>query len=199
MVTRKNLKKKFVLISVYYKENLKYLCSNLIKHNYNIITSGSTGKKIRSMGFKCIDISRITKLKEMFDGRIKTLNPLIYASILYVRDDKNHKKQFLSLNTPEIDIVIVNFYPFETYISKSNKTIEMIDIGGPSLLRAASKNYRFVTPIMFKEDYPKLIKNIEKNNGTTDIDFRKKMACKTFRETARYDNVIAKWFNDNKK
>ena len=97
MVIRKNLKKKFALVSVYNKNKLNYLCSNLIKNNYNLISTGSTGNKIRSMGFNCIDISKITKFKEMFDGRVKTLNPLIYASLLYVRDNKNHKKQFLSL------------------------------------------------------------------------------------------------------
>ena len=163
MVIRKNLKNKYALISVYNKQKLKYLCSNLIKNNYKLISSGSTGKKIRSIGFKCVDISKITKSKEMFDGRIKTINPLIYASLLYVRNDKKHIKQFLSLNIPEIDIVIVNLYPFEDYIKKKieKKVIEMIDIGGPSLLRAASKNFKFVTPIIDVEDYEKLIKNLE--------------------------------------
>ena len=82
----------------------------------------------------------VTNFKEMFDGRIKTLNPLIYGSLLYVRDNKYHKKQFLSLKVPEIDIVVVNLYPFEKNLKKQNynDTIEMIDIGGPSLLRAAS-------------------------------------------------------------
>ena len=83
MVTRKKINRKFALISVYEKKNLKYLCTNLEKFNYNFISSGSTGKKIRSMGFKCIDVSKLTKFKEMFDGRVKTLNPLIYSSILY--------------------------------------------------------------------------------------------------------------------
>ena len=92
MVVRKNLEKKFALISVYNKNKLKYLCSNLIKYNYTFISSGSTGKKIRSMGFKCIDISKITKFKEILDGRIKTINPKIYASLLYIRENKNHQK-----------------------------------------------------------------------------------------------------------
>ena len=121
MVIRKNLKNKYALISVYNKQKLKYLCSNLIKHNYKLISSGSTGKKIRSLGFKCIDISKITKSKEMFDGRIKTINPIIYASLLYVRNDKKHIKQFLSLNIPEIDIVIVNLYPFQEIHKKKLK------------------------------------------------------------------------------
>ena len=115
MVVRKNLKKKFALISVYNKNKLKYLCSNLLKNDYDIISTGTTGNKIRSMGFKCTDISKVTKFKEMFDGRIKTLNPRIYASILYVRNNKNHNRQFLSLNVPKINIVVVNLYPFKNY------------------------------------------------------------------------------------
>ncbi len=201
MVTRENLKKKYALISVYEKDKLRYLCLNLIKNNYDLISTGSTGKRIRSMGFKCTDISKITNFKEMLDGRVKTLNPLIYASLLHIRDNRKHRRQFLGLNIPEIDIVVVNLYPFEKYNKdkKNNRIIEMIDIGGPSLLRASSKNYKFITPIISTSDYTKLINNIEKNNGKTDIIFRKKMAYKVFKETSRYDKIIAKWFNEKKK
>ena len=198
MVIRKSLKNKYALVSVYNKKNLRYLCSNLIKHNYKLISSGSTGKKIRSIGFKCIDISKVTKFKEMFDGRIKTLNPLIYASLLHIRNNKKHRNQFLSLNVPEIDIVIVNLYPFEKYYRKSaeEKIIEMIDIGGPSLLRAASKNFKYITPIIDVSDYEKLIKNLEKFDGKTNIGFRKKMASKVFKKISSYDKLIFKWFNE---
>jgi len=201
MVIRENLKQKFALISVYDKRKLKYLCSNLIKYNYKLISTGSTGDKIRSIGFKCIDISKITKFKEMFDGRVKTLNPLIYGSLLYRRDNDKHEKQFLSLNVPEINIVIVNLYPFEKYNKSkdANKIVEMIDIGGPCLLRAAGKNHKFVTPIINVEDYSQLINNIKKNNGFTDITFRKKMAYKVFKKTSEYDKIIANWLNDKKR
>ena len=198
MVFRKNLKKKFALISVYDKKKLKFLCLNLIKNNYGLISTGTTGEKIRSMGFSCIDISKITKFKEMFNGRIKTLNPLIYASLLYKRDDEKHIKTFLSLEVPNINIVVVNLYPFEKN-KKNDNAIEMIDIGGPSLLRAASKNFKFVTPIISTNDYDQLINNINKNNGETDLNFRKKMAYKVFKETSKYDNVISAWFNEIKK
>ena len=198
MVFRKNLKKKYALISVYDKNKLKYLCSNLIKHNYHLISTGSTGDKIRSMGFKSTDISTITKFKEMFDGRVKTLNPFIYASLLYLRDNKKHKNQFLKLNIPEINIIVVNLYPFENFVKskETDKALDMIDIGGPSLLRAASKNYKYITPVMSTSDYSRLIKNIEKNQGDTDINFRKKMAFKVFKETSRYDKIISKWLNE---
>tara|TARA_Y100001970_G_C14229769_1_gene857884 strand:- start:1287 stop:1886 length:600 start_codon:yes stop_codon:yes gene_type:complete len=198
MVIRKNLKRKYALISVFDKKNLNYLCRNLNKFNYSFIASGSTGKKIRSMGFPCKDISKLTKFKEMFDGRVKTLNPLIYSSLLFVRDNKLHLKQFKKLKIPEIDIVVVNLYPFEKYLKKNNDNsiIEMIDIGGPSLLRAAGKNFKYIAPIIDPIDYKKLIKNLNKNNGITDIEFRKKMAQKSYMEISKYDNSISKWLNE---
>ena len=198
MVLRKNLKQKYALISVFEKKNLKYLCSNLNKFNYSFMSSGSTGKKIRELGFRCKDISKITNFKEMFGGRVKTLNPLIYSSLLYIRDDKIHKKQFQMLNMPEIDIVVVNLYPFKKYLKKNNNNqiIEMIDIGGPSLLRAAGKNFKYITPIIDITDYKKLITNLYKNNGTTDISFRKKMALKVFKKTAEYDKIVSNWLNE---
>ena len=201
MVIRENIKKKFALISVYDKKKLKYLCVNLIKNKYSLISTGSTGDKIRSMGFKCTDISKITKFKEMLDGRIKTINPLIYASLLYVRKNEKHKKQFLSLKIPEISVVIVNLYPFEKYKNnnKIDNSIEMIDVGGPSLLRAASKNFESITSVIDTDDYKKLIKNIQKNNGSTDINFRRRMAQKVFRKTSNYDRIIEKWFNEFEK
>ena len=199
MVLRKNLKQKFALISVFEKKNLKYLCSNLNKFNYSFVSSGSTGKKIRELGFKCKDISKLTNFKEMFGGRVKTLNPLIYSSLLYIRDDKIHKKQFQLLNMPEIDIVVVNLYPFKKFLKKNNndQIIEMIDIGGPSLLRAAGKNFKYITPIIDIIDYKKLVTNLYKNNGSTDIIFRKKMANKVFKQTAQYDKIISNWLNEN--
>ncbi len=198
MVLRKNLKNKFALISVFEKKNLRYLCSSLNKFNYSFISTGSTGNKIRELGFRCKDISKLTNFKEMFGGRVKTLNPLIYSSLLYIRDDKIHKKQFQLLNMPEIDIVVVNLYPFRKYLKKNNndQIIEMIDIGGPSLLRAAGKNFKYITPIIDIMDYKKLVTNLSKNKGETDIIFRKKMALKVFKQTAQYDKIISNWLNE---
>ena len=162
------------------------------------MSSGSTGKKIRELGFRCEDISKLTNFKEMFGGRVKTLNPLIYSSLLYIRDDKIHKRQFQLLKMPEIDIVVVNLYPFKKYLKKNNndQIIEMIDIGGPSLLRAAGKNFKYITPIVDIIDYKKLVTNLIKNKGKTDIIFRKKMALKVFKITAQYDKTISNWLNE---
>ena len=201
MVITKNLKQKYALISVFDKKNLRYLCTNLNKYNYKFISTGSTGDKIRDMGFKCRDISKITKHKEMFDGRVKTINPLIYSSLLYKRENEFHKKQFLLLKVPEIDIVIVNLYPFHIYLKRKsiNDIIEMIDIGGPSLLRASGKNFKYITPIMDVKDYKKLINNLNKNNGVTDFSFRKKMAHKIYKGTSGYDKIISDWLDESQK
>ena len=200
MVARKDLEKKYALISIYNKNKLKYLCTNLNKNNYNFISTGSTGSKIRELGYKCLEVSKITGFKEMFDGRIKTINPQLFSSLLYIRDNPNHVKQFHSLKVPNIELVVVNLYPFEKYskANNKNKAIEMIDIGGPSLIRAASKNYRFITTVTDTNDYSKLITNLNKNGGETDLKFRKEMAKKTFKITSNYDRLIFDWFSNEK-
>ncbi len=200
MVNRKNLKKKYALISVYNKDKLDILCKGLASFDYGFISTESTGNAIRKFGFSCLDVSKITNFKEILDGRVKTLNPKIYGSILFLRDNYNHAKEFKSLNFPLIDIVVVNLYPFGNFYKKykRDKVVEMIDIGGPSIIRAASKNFQYVTTINETSDYSKLIRNLEKNEGETDYEFRKKMAAKTFKITSKYDRLIYNWINDYK-
>ena len=196
MVFRKDIKK-YALISVFDKKNLKYLCKNLDKQNYLFISTGSTSKEIESLGFKCVEVSKITKFKEILGGRVKTLNPKIFGSILFKRDDNIHRNEFKKLNVPKIDLVIVNLYPFNKFKKSKNqsKVIEMIDVGGPSLIRAAGKNYKYVTTITDIKDYVKLIKNLGENDGNTDINFRKQMAAKIYKTTYQYDKNIYEWFN----
>ena len=160
MVLRKDLKKKYALISVFDKSFLKELCECLDYFDYNFISTGKTGKAIESFGYKCIDVSEITEFKEILGGRVKTLHPKIYGSILFRRNKKKDNEEFYNLKSPKIDIVIINLYPFEYFSKKNNEleTIEMIDIGGPSLLRASAKNYKFMTTIGGHEDYRKLSK-----------------------------------------
>ena len=200
MVLRENLEKKYALISVYDKRNLNFLCKNLKQFNYNFISTGSTSEKIRKLGYRCIEVSKITKFKEILNGRVKTLNPKIYGSLLFVRDSKSHVKEFKKLNVPRIDIVVINLYPFEKFLLKKDhkKIIEMIDIGGPSLLRAASKNFKYITAVSSKKDYSSLIKNLKKNDGNTDLNFRKKIASKVFKLTSSYDKSIFEYLNDAK-
>ena len=189
------------LISVYDKSSLKKICSTFKMFNIGIISTGSTAKKITSLGYKCSEISNLTKFREILDGRVKTLNPQIHASILFKRDDSNHERVFKQLNFPKIDFVIVNFYPFKKTAHQlgSAKKIEMIDIGGPSMIRSASKNFASVTTICEKKYYDQLIKELIKHNGKTSLVFRKKMAERNFKITSDYDLSIFNWFRQSPK
>ena len=189
---------KNALISVSNKENLKLILHSLKKNKINIISSGGTYETIKKMGYQCKEISQYTGFKEMLDGRVKTLHPKIHSGILFKRDKKTHRKQMQKKRFEPIDLVIVNFYPFEKTIKKSSNTekiIENIDIGGPSLVRAAAKNFKSVTIITEKEDYSELIKELKKFSGRTTLDFRKKMAGKAYGLTAYYDAIVSEWFN----
>ena len=193
--------KRNALISVYDKSSLEKICSTLSKFNIGIISTGATAKKIISLGYKCKEISKFTKFKEILDGRVKTLDSKLHASILYKRNNPEHVKAFKKLNFPIIDFVIVNFYPFTKISNKAlpEKKIEMIDIGGPSMIRSASKNFTSVTTICDKKFYDPLIKELIKNKGITSLAFRKKMAEKNFKLTSDYDLSIFQWFNRTKK
>tara|TARA_B100000886_G_scaffold72905_1_gene46765 strand:- start:7024 stop:8094 length:1071 start_codon:yes stop_codon:yes gene_type:complete len=198
MGIRKNLVKiKTALISLSDKKNLDYLLKALNKNNIKIISSGGTFRKIRSMGYRCLEISEFTNFKEVLDGRVKTLHPKIHAGILNIRKNKSHQKQMKRNNYENIDLVIVNFYPFEKILNNEShkNVIENIDIGGPSMVRAAAKNYNDVTVISNKNQYEKLIKEINLNNGSTSFKFREKLAEEAFMETAYYESKIFKYFN----
>ena len=193
--------KRNALISVYDKSSLNKICSIFNNYNIGIISTGATAEKIISLGYACKEISSLTKFKEILDGRVKTLNPKIHASILYKRDNYEHEKTFKKLKFPIIDFVIVNFYPFSKISDTEipEKKIEMIDIGGPSMIRSASKNFASVTTICDKKFYNPLIKELIKNNGATSLNFRKKMAEKNFKLTSDYDLSIFKWFSGSRK
>ena len=189
---------KRALISLSNKENLKPLLNCLKKHKIKIISSGGTFKTIKKLKFDCTEISNFTNSPEILDGRVKTLHPKIHAGILSKRKNKNHQKELKKNNFENIDLVIVNFYPFEkTLESKKNHEtiIENIDIGGPTMVRAAAKNYNDVTVITSIDQYDELIKELNSNNGTTSIDFRIKMSKEAFTETSYYDSHISNYFN----
>ena len=186
------------LISVSDKKKLKELLKVLTKHNVELISSGGTYKEIRKLKFKCLEVSEYTGSPEILDGRVKTLHPKIHAGILSKRSNKSHSKELKSNNFEEIDLVIVNFYPFEKTLEQTNnhlKIIENIDVGGPTMVRAAAKNYNDVTVITSSDQYTELINEIEKNKGSTSIEFREKMSLEAFSETAYYDAVISNYFN----
>ena len=195
-----NLKKiKRAIISVSNKSDLKLILPTLKKFDVEIISSGGTFKKIKKMKYNCTEISDYTGFKEILDGRVKTLHPKIYAGILSIRKNKKHIKDLNIKNIPNIDLVVVDLYPFEEKLKKKikfQKLIEYIDIGGPSLLRSAAKNFNDVTSICNISDYLQFVSELKKYKGSTSIKFRKFMASKTFNLTAYYDSIVANWFND---
>ena len=189
---------KQALISVSDKDNLKDLLKVLTKHKINLISSGGTYKEIKKLKFKCLEVSEYTGFSEILGGRVKTLHPKIHAGILSKRNNKSHINDLKKSNFEEIDLVIVNFYPFEKTLEQTNnhlKIIENIDVGGPTMVRAAAKNYNDVTVITSSNQYKELINEIEKNKGSTSIKFREKMSLEAFSETAYYDAVISNYFN----
>ena len=192
----KKIKK--ALISVSDKKNLKDLLKILTKHGIELISSGGTYKEIRKLKFKCLEVSEYTGSPEILDGRVKTLHPKIHAGILSKRNNKSHIKDLKNNSFEEIDLVIVNFYPFEKTLEQTNnhlKIIENIDVGGPTMVRAAAKNYNDVTVITSSDQYGELIDEINMYEGSTSIQFREKMSLEAFSETAYYDAVIANYFN----
>ena len=196
------LKVKNALISVSNKENLISVLKTLKKFNINIISSGGTYLSIKKLGYKCTELSKYTGFKEMLDGRVKTLHPKIHAGILHDRKSKKHKNEMYKQNFPSIDLIIVNFYPFQKIVldtENPKQVIENIDIGGPTLVRAAAKNFENVTIITNRNDYKSLIQELDSYNGKTSLKFREFMSSKAFGLTAYYDSMIANWFNEKLK
>ncbi len=192
------MKIKFALISLYDKSQIKNILKVLKKYKIKIISSGGTYKKIKSLGYKCIEVSEYTNFPEILDGRVKTLHPKIHSGILFKRQKLSHKKVIRKLNIKSIDLVITNFYPFKKVLnqnSKHNKIIENIDIGGPTLVRSAAKNYNDVTVITKIEQYKNLIDELNLFRGSTTLKFRKEMSREAFGLTASYDSIIYNYFN----
>jgi len=189
---------KKAVISVSDKRNLKTLLNTLNKFNIEVISSGGTFKEIKRLGYNCTEISNYTNSPEILDGRVKTLHPKIHGGILNKRKNKKHLKNLKDNKIENIDLVIVNFYPFEEVLKRKlnhDKIIENIDIGGPTMVRAAAKNYYDVTVISSTKHYKELSEQLIINNGSTTLDFRKKMSQNAFSETAYYDSLIANYFN----
>ena len=204
MADKQNMSNKIkkAIISLSDKSGIKLVLNTLKKYKVNVISSGGTSKEIKKLGFKCTEVSEYTNTDEILDGRVKTLHPKLYAGILNKRENKIHKKELKKNNYDEIDLVIVNFYPFEAKLKSTknhNKLIENIDIGGPTLVRAAAKNYKYTTVLTSPHQYKEFILNLEKNKGSTSLEFRKKLSQEAFNFTAYYDSVISEYFNNENK
>lgn len=191
------MRKKRALISVFDKSGIVDFAKSLHGMGWEIISTGGTSKKLKEEGINVMDISDLTKFPECFDGRVKTLHPNVEGGILAIRDNDKHKQQMAELGIEPIDMVVCNLYPFKQTILKEGvsheEIIENIDIGGPTMIRAAAKNYPFVTVITDPEDYDQVINEI-KENGDTTFATKELLAAKVFIHTAHYDSLIANYF-----
>ncbi len=189
---------KSALISVYYKDNLEPIIKKLHSLNVKLYSTGGTLSFIAKLGIPVTAVDTVTSYPEIFGGRVKTLHPAIFGGILNRRDNETDKKEKALHNIPDIDLVIVDLYPFEeTVTAKASEqdTIEKIDIGGISLIRAAAKNFNDVVIISSRNDYAELLALLETKNGNSDITDRKHFAAKAFATSSHYDSAIFNYFN----
>lgn len=190
---------KRALISVFDKTGIVEFSKELVELGWEIISTGGTYKLLKDNNIKVKEVGEVTNFPEILDGRVKTLNPYIHGGILFKRDTKNHIEKIEELGIIGIDMVVNNLYPFEDTIHKEGVTeeeiIENIDIGGPSMIRAAAKNFTDVIVLVHPKDYDKVLAEL-RENGEIDIETKKDFAKKVFNYTAYYDALIAQYFND---
>jgi len=186
--------KKRALLSVSDKAGLVDLAKALDAAGYELVSTGGTAKAMREAGLTVLDVADITGFPEMMDGRVKTLHPIVHGGLLHLRDNDEHVAQAREHHIAPIDVVVVNLYPFEATIRKPDCTLELaienIDIGGPSMLRSAAKNYRSVTVVTDPADYAEVIAQLG-GSGTTTPELRARLARKAYAATSRYDALIA--------
>lgn len=190
---------KRALVSVSDKTNLVSFVQNLVELGYEIISTGGTKKTLEEAGMNVIAIDEVTGFPEILEGRVKTLHPMVHGGLLAKRDDAHHQAQVAENNIEYIDLVCVNLYPFAKTIQNPEAThedkIENIDIGGPSMLRSAAKNFNDVTVVVDANDYDLIISEI-REHGNTTLKTRQMLAGKVFNHTAAYDAMIANYFNE---
>ena len=184
------------LISVYYKDGLEPIVEELKKQGVTIYSTGGTQKFIENLGAEVIPVESITGFPSILDGRVKTLHPGVFGGILARRED-DHLNQLKAYNLPEIDLVIVDLYPFEETLANTtdeSSIIEKIDIGGISLIRAAAKNFNDVAVVASRDDYGFLLNMLQEKDGATDKSDRKALARKAFNVSSHYDVAIFNYF-----
>ncbi|MBA5723639.1 bifunctional phosphoribosylaminoimidazolecarboxamide formyltransferase/IMP cyclohydrolase [Candidatus Liberibacter sp.] len=193
---------KTALISVYDKSGILELACELNSRGIKIISTGGTCQLLKKEHIPVVNISEITKFPEIMGGRVKTLHPKIYGSLLGVQSDPEHVMAMREHELEPIDLVVVNLYPFEEVFRRGDDyqaIIENIDIGGPSMIRAAAKNHAYVTVLTNPEDYSQCLSEMDSHDGKTLLEFRKKMAGQAFSMTAAYDKMICDWFTNTSK
>jgi phosphoribosylaminoimidazolecarboxamide formyltransferase / IMP cyclohydrolase len=187
------------LISVFYKDGLEKIIYLLNKLNVTIYSTGGTQEFIEKLGVKCVPVETLTGYPSILGGRVKTLHPKVFGGILGKRNDEVHIMEMKEHAIPEIDLVIVDLYPFEETVAATNDEkliIEKIDIGGPSMIRAAAKNHVDVVVIASKKEYVLLEELLNKQKGETSLEQRRTFAIKAFDVCTHYDNAISSYFNE---
>jgi phosphoribosylaminoimidazolecarboxamide formyltransferase/IMP cyclohydrolase len=188
---------KRALLSVYRKEGIVELARGLVQRGYEILSTGGTAAELEKAGVKVIPISRATGFPEILDGRVKTLHPKVHAAILARRDVPEHQAALEKHGIVPIDVVVVNLYPFEEKVAKGasfDEAVENVDVGGPTMVRAAAKNFRHVAVVVDPVDYGVLLEQLDRPEGI-DAPTRLYFAQKAFRHTGRYDAAIAGYFS----
>lgn len=186
------------LISVFYKDGLEPLVKTLNEQNVTIYSTGGTQKFIEDLGIQCVPVENLTTYPSILGGRVKTLHPSVFGGILGRRDNAQDMQEMKEYNIPEIDLVIVDLYPFEETLKQTNEEkliIEKIDIGGPSMIRAAGKNCKDLVVLADKDDYAVLVELLKTQNGETSFEQRKSFAAKAFEVAMNYDIAINNYFN----
>ena len=185
------------LLSVSDKSGLVEFAKSLAARGVEIVSTGGTAKALMAAGIAVVPIEKMTGFPEMMDGRVKTLHPRVHGGLLGRRDVPEHVAAMKEHGIAPIDLVCVSLYPFADTIAKSGVTedeaIEQIDIGGPAMIRSASKNYEFVTVVTSPDQYGRVMKELVANNGATTPALRKQLAAEAFDHTAKYDTMIAAW------
>lgn len=192
---------KNVLVSVYYKDGLDELIHILAKQAVNFYSTGGTQKFIESLGYKVNTVEGLTAFPEILGGRVKTLHPKIFGGILARRDNEQDQQQLVQFEIPEIDMVIVDLYPFEETVASTTDEqtiIEKIDIGGISLIRAAAKNFKDTLIVSNKSQYATIANLLAENKGATALETRKLFAKEAFAVSSHYDTLIYRYFAENK-
>lgn len=183
------------LISVTDKSGIVEFARELHNLGIEIISTGGTARTLKEGGIPVIDISQLTGFPEILGGRVKTLHPMVHGGILFKRDDEEHLKTIKEMGIKPIDLVVVNLYAFEKVVAEKgdlDRAIENIDIGGPTLLRASAKNFKYVTVVIDPADYAKVLEEI-KRTGNTTLKTRFELAKKVFKLTSSYDQMIANY------
>ena len=193
-----NKKIRSALISVFYKDGLENIVKLLSEQDTTIYSTGGTQQFIEKLGIKVVPVENLTTYPSILGGRVKTLHPSVFGGILGRRDNETDVQEMKQYNIPEIDLVIVDLYPFEETVASTTdekSIIEKIDIGGPSMIRGAAKNFRDLVVVAAKKDYALLEQLLRDQSGETSLEQRKLFAAKAFEVVAHYDVAIAKYFN----